>query len=165
MIYRFRIILDAKDDILRDIEIEGSATLEDFHYSIAQSFGFGGREMASFYKTNEAWEQGEEIPLLDMDEGIEPMGQAAIESIFNADNHHLIYVYDFLDLWTFFVELMEIGEQDPSTLYPNLIFAQGDVPEEAPQKDFLSEKNNSEFSNDINEGDLNEGECSDADFY
>ena len=121
--------------------------------------------MASFYKTNETWEQGEEIPLLDMDEGIEPMGQAAIESIFNADNHHLIYVYDFLALWTFFVELMEIGEQDPSTLYPNLIFTQGDVPEEAPQKDFLSEKNNSNFSDDMNKGDLNEGDYNDADFY
>ena len=165
MIYRFRIILDAKEDILRDIEIEGSATLEDFHYAIAQSFGFGGREMASFYKTNEAWEQGEEIPLLDMDEGIEPMGQASVDSIFNAENHHLIYVYDFLALWTFFVELMEIGEQDPSTLYPNLIFTQGDVPEEAPQKDFQSEKNNSNFSDDMNKGDLNEGDYNDADFY
>ena len=42
MIYRFRIILDAKEDILRDIEIEASATLEDFHYAIAQAFGFAG---------------------------------------------------------------------------------------------------------------------------
>ena len=50
MIYRFRIILDAKEDILRDIEIEDSATLEDFHYAIAQAFGFAGSEMASFYK-------------------------------------------------------------------------------------------------------------------
>ena len=165
MIYRFRIILDAKEDILRDIEIEGSATLEDFHYAIAQSFGFGGREMASFYKTNEEWEQGEEIPLLDMDEGIEPMGQASVDSIFNAENHHLIYVYDFLALWTFFVELMEIGEQEPSSLYPNLIFAQGEVPEEAPQKDFLSEKNNSYASDEMSEDDLGGGEYEDTDFY
>ncbi len=69
----------------------------------------------------------------------------------------LIYVYDFLALWTFFVELMEIGEQDPSTLYPNLIFAQGEVPEEAPQKDFLSRKNNS-ISNDMSEDDLEGGD-------
>ena len=164
MIYRFRIILDAKDDILRDIEIEASATLEDFHYAIAQAFGFGGREMASFYRTNENWEQGEEIPLLDMDEGIEPMGQATIESIFNAENHHLIYVYDFLALWTFFVELMEVGEPDAAGLYPNLIFAQGEVPEEAPEKDFLSE----EISSDsLDEEDDDEGieDYNDADFY
>jgi len=56
MIYRFRIILDTKEDIFRDLEIEPSASLEDFHYAIAQSLGFGGQEMASFYTTNENWE-------------------------------------------------------------------------------------------------------------
>ena len=29
MIYRIRIILDVKEDVLRDIEIEATATLED----------------------------------------------------------------------------------------------------------------------------------------
>ena len=48
MIYRFRIILDAPGDIFRDLEIEATASLEDFHYAIAQAFGFGGSEMASF---------------------------------------------------------------------------------------------------------------------
>ncbi len=162
MIYRFRIILDAKEDILRDIEIEASATLEDFHYAIAQAFGFAGSEMASFYRTNEAWEQGEEIPLLDMDEGIVPMGQEQIDSIFTAENHHLIYVYDFLALWTFFVELIEVGEPELTTLYPNLIFAQGEVPEEAPQKDFVADESTLE-----NEMDEEEGleDYNDADFY
>ncbi|MDC0960425.1 hypothetical protein OAR37_03230 [Flavobacteriaceae bacterium] len=162
MIYRFRIILDAKEDILRDIEIEASATLEDFHYAIAQAFGFAGSEMASFYRTNEAWEQGEEIPLLDMDEGIVPMGQEQIDSIFTAENHHLIYVYDFLALWTFFVELIEVGEPEITTLYPNLIFAQGEVPEEAPQKDFVADESTLE-----NEMDEEEGleDYNDADFY
>lgn len=164
MIYRFRIILDAKEDILRDIEIEASATLEDFHYAIAQAFGFAGSEMASFYRTNEAWEQGEEIPLLDMDEGIVPMGQEQIDSIFTAENHHLIYVYDFLALWTFFVELIEIGEPELTTLYPNLIFAQGEVPEEAPQKDFVADESTLENEMDDEEEEGLE-DYNDADFY
>lgn len=164
MIYRFRIILDAKEDILRDIEIEASATLEDFHYAIAQAFGFAGSEMASFYRTNEAWEQGEEIPLLDMDEGIVPMGQEQIDSIFTAENHHLIYVYDFLALWTFFVELIEIGEPELTTLYPNLIFAQGEVPEEAPQKDFVADESTLENEMDEEEEEGLE-DYNDADFY
>ena len=164
MIYRFRIILDAKEDILRDIEIEDSATLEDFHYAIAQAFGFAGSEMASFYRTNEVWEQGEEIPLLDMDEGIVPMGQEQIDSIFTAENHHLIYVYDFLALWTFFVELIEVGEPELTTLYPNLIFAQGEVPDEAPEKDFVADESALENEMDDEE---EEGldDYNDADFY
>ena len=40
MIYRIRIILDVKEDVLRDIEIEATATLEDLHHAITQSFGF-----------------------------------------------------------------------------------------------------------------------------
>ncbi len=139
MIYRFRIILDSKEDILRDIEIEADASLEDFHYAIAQAFGFGGSEMASFYTTNENWEQGEELPLLDMGEETTSMASRPVESFFSADNHHLIYVYDFLALWTFYVELMEVGEKSSGTLYPNLIFAQGEVPEEAPEKQFSAE--------------------------
>ena len=47
MIYRFRIILDTEEDIFRDIEIEQSASFEDLHNSITQSFGFDGTEMAS----------------------------------------------------------------------------------------------------------------------
>ena len=163
MIYRFRVILDTKEDILRDIEIEGAASLKDFHYAIAQAFGFGGREMASFFRTNENWGQGEEIPLVYMDDGIIPMGQEQIDNVFDAENHHLIYVYDFLDLWTFFIELIEIGENELTTLYPNLIFAQGEVPEEAPQKDFVADEEESdEFGNEDEEGidDFN-----DADFY
>ena len=48
MIYRFRIILDVKEDVLRDIEIEETATFEDLHHAITQAFGFLGNEMASF---------------------------------------------------------------------------------------------------------------------
>lgn len=164
MIYRFRIILDAQEDIFRDLEIEANASLEDFHYAIAQAFGFGGSEMASFYTTNENWEQGEELPLLDMGEGTTPMAGKSLDQFFNAENHHLIYVYDFLALWTFFVELMEVGEKQPTMLYPNLVFAQGEVPEEAPEKDFESQGGTLDFEDDDED---EEGllDYDDADFY
>jgi len=165
MIYRFRIILDTKEDIFRDLEIEPSASLEDFHYAIAQSFGFGGQEMASFYTTNENWEQGEELPLLDMGEGTTPMAAKSLDEYFNEANHHLIYVYDFLSMWTFFVELMEIGEKDPVALYPNLIFGQGDVPEEVPDTDFGAEEEINSLEEE--DDDLEDGiiDYDDADFY
>ena len=139
MIYRFRIILDVKEDVLRDIEIEETATFEDLHHAITQAFGFLGNEMASFYRSDQEWTQGEEMPLEAMDPSQESCGDQALNSVISADQHHLIYVYDFLNLWTFFVELMEVGETITGTTYPNLIHAQGEVPEEAPQKLFESE--------------------------
>ena len=47
MIYRIRVILDVRDDVFRDIEIQGSDTLEDLHEAIVRSFDLDGREMAS----------------------------------------------------------------------------------------------------------------------
>ena len=47
MIYRFRVILDndTEDDIFRDIEIYKTNSLEEFHETIINSFGFINNEM------------------------------------------------------------------------------------------------------------------------
>lgn len=142
MIYRFRVILDAKDDVFRDIEIEDSATAEDFHNALTQAFGFEGGEMASFYVSDEKWNQGEEIALFDMSEGTNPvrvMCETSLDDITNEENTKLIYVYDFFNMWTFLVELAEVAEPVEGTTYPNLMFAHGILPESPPEKEFKSE--------------------------
>jgi hypothetical protein len=159
MIYRLRIILDVKEDVLRDIEIEDTATFEDLHHAITQAFGFLGNEMASFYLSNENWEQGEELPIEAMDISQESFQDKELNTIISATQHQLIYVYDFLNLWTFFVELMEVGELVVGTIYPNLIHAQGDVPEEAPEKIFESQNSEGED----HEGDFEEEDTDDYD--
>ncbi len=86
MIYRFRVILDndTEDDIFRDLEIRETDTLEDLHNTITQSFGFDGLEMASFYISNDTWEQGEEISMLDISEGpdsVRSMNETALKDV------------------------------------------------------------------------------------
>ncbi len=142
MIYRFRAILDAHEDVFRDIEIEASASLEDFHNVITQAFGFGGQEMASFYISNDLWEQGEEIALFDMSEvpgSVRVMNETFLEDVVHEEQTKLIYVYDFLNMWTFLVELAEIAEREEGRSYPNLMFAHGQIPEEAPDKEFVAD--------------------------
>ena len=136
MILRIRIILDVESDVFRDLEIDHKASLEELHLAIAQSFGFAGNEMASFYRSNSQWEQGEELPIIDMGIGDISHENTPLDAIFSEQNHHLIYVYDFLALWTFFVEVMEVAEPAPGMSYPHLVFATGEVPEEAPEKTF-----------------------------
>ena len=138
MIYRIRIILDVEEDVLRDIEIEATATLEELHLAITQSFGFLGNEMASFYESDASWQQGDELPLESMEQGPN-MREEPLSTVFTPAQHHLIYVYDFLNLWTFFVELKEVGDALSGMSYPNLIHSQGEVPEEAPEKLFEAE--------------------------
>ena len=144
MIFRFRVVLDndTKEDIFRDIEIRDTDTLEDLHNVITQSFGFDGSEMASFYISDDEWNQGEEISLFDMSEGgsdIQLMSQTILNSAVTENRTKLIYVYDFLSMWTFMVELGEVVEEAQGTDYPNLLFVHGQVPGEAPEKVFEAE--------------------------
>jgi len=167
MIYRFRIILDTKEDVFRDIEIEAEATLEDFHNSITQAFGFEGQEMASFYVSNEGWEQGEEIALFNLSEGVDSlrvMNETSIDDVTNKEQTRLLYVYDFLSMWTFLVELADIAEPDDSLTYPNLMFSHGEIPDEAPEKEFKAEgtDENDEFYDDVDKEDYEDYE--DLDF-
>jgi hypothetical protein len=145
MIYRFRVILDneTEDDVFRDLEIRETDTLEDLHNIITQSFGFNGTEMASFYISDDAWSQGEEISLFDMSEGgndVRLMNETHLTDTVHEAQTKLIYIYDFLSMWTFYVELAEIVDEAEGTDYPNLMFVQGQVPDEAPDKVFKSER-------------------------
>ena len=157
MIYRFRVILDAEEDIFRDIEIEAEATAEDFHNAITQAFGFEGGEMASFYVSDEEWNQGEEISLFDMSEGMSSvriMCETALDDLVDEDQTRLIYVYDFFNMWTFYVELAEVAEKQDGISYPNLIFAHGVLPDSPPEKSFEGEATDDDegpdFDIDIN---------------
>lgn len=143
MIYRFRIVLDndTEDDIFRDLEIRETDTLEDLHNTITQSFGFDGTEMASFYISNDEWEQGEEISLFDLSDAgnARLMNETTLNDVVHEAQTKLIYVYDFLSLWTFFVELAEIVDEAEGADYPNLMFVHGQIPDEAPEKHFEAE--------------------------
>ena len=157
MIYRFRIILDhdSESDIFRDIEIRETDTLEDLHNSITQAFGFEGSEMASFYLSDDEWNQGEEISLFDMSEAaneVRLMRDTPINEVTHEKSTRLLYIYDFLSMWTFLVELAEIVEEAEGTDYPNLMFVHGQIPDEAPEKSFEAENfddYNDEFDDDL----------------
>ncbi len=138
MIYRIRIILDVEADVLRDIEIEAKCTLKNLHEVITKSFGFLGNELASFYESDKDWKQGKELPLFSIDDNA-TMENVKLDQIFIGSQKRLIYVYDFLNMWTFYVELKESGEIIPGVNYPNLIHSQGDVPEDAPEKKFQTD--------------------------
>jgi len=151
MIYRFRIILDndTKEDIFRDLEIKSTDTLEDLHNSITQAFGFDGTEMASFYISDDEWNQGEEISLFDLSEGMistRLMNESPLDDTVSVKQTKLIYVYDFLTMWTFFVELAEIVDEVEGVDYPNLMFVHGQIPDTAPELVFEADKN--EFEED-----------------
>ena len=44
-----------------------------------------------------------------------------------------------MNMWTFYVELIEEAEEINNILYPRIIFSVGNVPEKAPKKKFANE--------------------------
>ena len=154
MIFRIRIILDVEADVLRDIEIEAKCTLKDLHEVITKSFGFLGNELASFYESDKDWKQGKEVPLFSIDDNT-TMGNEKLDKIFKGSQKRLIYVYDFLNMWTFYVELKESGKIISGINYPNLINSKGDVPEDPPEKKFQTDGDLMFDHSQDNEEDMN----------
>jgi hypothetical protein len=139
MIYKIRVILDAEEDVFRDLEVDSETHLEELHNAITQAFGFLGNEMASFYTADENWNQDEEITLFgpDAEEGaVRLMQHTLLQEVLDESHPKLLYVYDFLNMWTFFVELADIVEKEDGRSYPNLLFSFGELPETPPEKRF-----------------------------
>lgn len=141
MIYKLRIILDTEKDVIREIAIHQNNSLEDLHTATADAFGFDGSEMASFYTTDNDWNQGEEIALFDMSElgDSVTMQHFKISDVIDNENTKLIYVYDFFLMWSFYIELVDIVENKDEYNLPSLLFSLGEIPEKAPEKEFKSE--------------------------
>tara|TARA_R110002110_G_scaffold75422_3_gene199235 strand:- start:38 stop:520 length:483 start_codon:yes stop_codon:yes gene_type:complete len=146
--YKIRIILDTKKDVIRTITVNNTINLEELHFLIAKSFGFNGQEMASFYRTDDEWNQGEEIPLFNMSEfGNEvSMSTCLLNETLPKVEDKLIYVYDFFSMWTFYVEVIAIAKKVIDGT--KIIMSVGEIPDEAPEKEFVAEKNEDEFSDD-----------------
>ena len=131
---RFRVIIDIEEDVFRDILIGRTASLEDFHRGILAAFDFGEGEMASFFQSDEHWGRGREVPLMDM--GMDDMGNAypsmrttAIEEIASKANDRMVYVYDFLRMWCFYVEVISVEEGDTPE-FPLLAQEFGEAPDQ-----------------------------------
>ncbi|MFC4269096.1 IS1096 element passenger TnpR family protein [Polaribacter marinivivus] len=138
--YKVRVILDTKEDVIRTILVDDYINLETLHNTITNAFGFDGQEMASFYRTDDEWNQGEEIPLFNMAEAGEEvsMQTCILNETLPLENDKLIYVYDFLNMWTFYVDVVEINSEKREDL-PQTILTVGEVPETAPEKEFKAE--------------------------
>lgn len=119
--------------------------MEKLHYTISNAFGFDGREIASFYRTDDQWNQGEEIPLFNMSEIGEglSMSTCLLNTTLPRQNDKLIYVYDFLKMWTFYVEVIEISNE--TITEPKIILSVGEIPKNAPNKEFKAENINKQF--------------------
>lgn len=133
---KFRVLLDSEKDqeIFRDILINEDDNFESFYRAILNSFNFEGKEMGSFFMSNDEWDKGHEISLMDMsysDEDTEitsVMSEAKLGNFMEVPDQKIILVYDFLRMWIFLIELQERTEEVLDK--PKVALAVGTAPPE-----------------------------------
>jgi hypothetical protein len=130
-LFKFRVIMDTEQDVFRDIEIETDSNFDSLHKAVLDAFDFEQGEMASFYLSDEEWSKGLEISLMDMggvDEDSLSMSTTILSDMVMKPGDKILYVYDFMRMWIFYIELMEVKKDKPSTIYPRVALAFGDAP-------------------------------------
>ena len=151
IVYKFKVFREDEDEeFLREIEIDGNSTFEEFHYAILEAVVLHGDELASFYLCDSLWNKDKEITLLDMSEEenkIDIMSECKLKNYISDDDQKLIYEYDFLNLWTFHVELIKVSPPQPKTKYPRCVRKVGKL---TPR----TKTNNSYLSADLDESDF-----------
>lgn len=139
MIIKFRVLLDTEEDVFRDIAIEDDMTFMDFHACILDAFEWDNSQMASFYESNENWDKGQEIPLMDIAEEFGPdkkktMGETLLSEVIKEKGQKMVYVYDFMLMWCFYVDVISIEEPEENMAYPMLLLSLGDSPNPADKE-------------------------------
>lgn len=121
--------------------------------------------MASFYLSNDEWDKGAEIAQMDFSEpGQEPvriMADTSLDEILDGEGSKLLYLYDFLRMWIWYVELVEVAESaEATTSLPRVVLSVGDAPSEFSKgmvEKFESDGDDdpfSEFDDDFDPNDL-----------
>jgi hypothetical protein len=144
-IYKFRILLEDNDQFFREIDIKANQTFEDFHKILISCAGFDGQEMASFYLCDSKWNKLQEICLCDMqipddefsdeDDDDRPvkkqvipvkcMKDTVLKDMIIDPHQRIIYVYDFLRMHTFYIELYKIFAAEAGKQYPMVVKSKG----------------------------------------
>lgn len=134
---KFRVLLDSSDksEIFRDILIGDTESFETFYQAILEAYQFSGDQMASFYMSNDNWDKGHEISLFDMSMGEDPdqimpgvMKTSILADFMLEDDQKIILVHDFIRMWIFLIELIEVTKDAPNS--PKVVLSVGNAPAE-----------------------------------
>jgi hypothetical protein len=133
-VYRFRILIEDVDDFYRDIEIMANSTFADLNKAIIQSVDFDGKELASFFMCDSKWNRKKEITLEDMSDETEEenapllMSKCKLAEYIDDPHQRIIYVYDFINMYEFYIELCKIIPSDKNVKYPRCVRKSGMIP-------------------------------------
>ncbi len=150
LVYKFKVSFEDQDDFLREIELRADQTFEDFHQAILGNLGLDPGMLASFFICDHRYRKLKEIQLVELhsnvaakktesDEG-EPLAAGAekaslmkdieLKDVIDDPHQRLLFVYDYANRWTFYIELIRILPEEKNLVYPRFSKTIGAVPRE-----------------------------------
>ena len=136
MVYKFVVLSDEDESFVREFEFLDSHTLLDFHNAvqdeleIPRSARDDKSQMASFFMATDNWEKEEEFTLFDMGTGSSTMEVAVLEDIIFRKNQKLLYVFDFFNDRSLFVEYTGESKEIDGREYPSCTNSKGVPPKQ-----------------------------------
>lgn len=146
-VYRFRIVFEDQEDVIREIEILGKQTFGDLHRSIQEAIGFDNSKEASFYMSDDYWRKGQEVTnrkiQSDDDDDddyrrkkkvtVKPMNSSRVADFIDDPHQKIVYEFDPAVKWTLLIELVRILEEDSKVNYPKTVKSSGAAPKQYKQ--------------------------------
>lgn len=137
-VYRFKILFEEQDGFSRELDLLASQTFGDFHQAIQGDLGLNAAQPASFFICDHKFRKQQEIFQDDGPEGTggawpegTPLMHACRLRDFIDDPHQkLIYLYDPLKQFTFYIELQRIIPSGTGNAYPRFHKKRGETPVE-----------------------------------
>jgi len=144
-ILKFRIYLEEDTAVYRDIVIKHTQTFAELHFAILKSYEFDNKHQATFYRSNDNWQQGREISFEKYDKAYvaDPliMSDVVIATEIRDTNQKFVYVYDFAKQWLFLIELINVSkEENLKTTYPSISRVEGIGPQQYGTKSLLGDR-------------------------
>lgn len=174
-VLRFRVYWEEDDQVYRDIEIATGQTFADLHGAILKAYEFDGKHSASFFESNDRWQQGREISsevlVNKKDAPALSMVKTPVSALVAKPDQKFVYIYDPSGKsWTFLVELIGVvKDEDSKRTYPFMLRKEGIGPSQygikgiAPDKLMEIEEKYDLGADEMAEGFGNEGEDSGSD--
>ena len=148
MKYIISLFLESNENIVREIEISSTDTLYQLHEIITKSCDLDNKELASFYVTNDNLDLLREITLVSFEENNQDlMINTLIIDVLEEKQDKLIYVYDYLKMWRFLIELKEISSLEINQ--SKCIYSLGEIPKQAP--DIIFEEKEVDIYDDLSD--------------
>ena len=145
LVYRFRLISEDHDNLIRDFEILPGQTFLDFHAVILESTELTFCKKASFFITDKKYKKDREISLKsekrqirkydeDLDEMVSLtivpplMKKSKLKDYIEDPHQKIIYEFQGNEFYSFHIELFKIVQTDGSWSYPRCVKKTGELP-------------------------------------